>query len=395
MSFIDCDSHVIETEQTWDHLRPEEQRFRPQRFEFPQVESAVPGSKAAWNFADTWASYLPGDNNRTDRGNIFDPESTQLSSLEKRLADLDALGIDRQLVFSSVFIGVEMDNPLEEIALTRSYNRWMADQVGGCDRLPWAMKVPTRSIPEALEELEFGKAHGATGVHVRGVEHDLLLSDPFFYPLYERAEELDLSMLIHVGAAVRSLPTQRIGTLLTDFAQFMPQVGPLMQGFHAVINEDLHLRFPRLRWGFIEGGATWIPAVLQQHARLVASARVLLDLEPITPDVLEAKNIFVACEADEHLDYLVGVVGENVLCIGTDYAHNDLGSELGAHTAILDRTDISETVKHKIVSTNGRRLLGMPADAELTADDFRRADSPPNVVGASTVDGRPILTTAR
>jgi hypothetical protein len=43
-----------------------------------------------------------------------------------RIDDLDALGIDFQVLISTFWIGVEIENALEEAALTRSYNRWMA-----------------------------------------------------------------------------------------------------------------------------------------------------------------------------------------------------------------------------------------------------------------------------
>jgi predicted TIM-barrel fold metal-dependent hydrolase len=40
-------------------------------------------------------------------------------------------------------------------------------------------------------------------VHLRGVEHDMFLCDPYFFPLYERAQDLNLPILIHNGAMIQ------------------------------------------------------------------------------------------------------------------------------------------------------------------------------------------------
>jgi predicted TIM-barrel fold metal-dependent hydrolase len=174
-------------------------------------------------------------------------------------------------------------------------------------------------------------------------------------------------------------------------AAYMTHLHSLMAGFHSVIATELPARFPRLKWGFVEGGASWVPAVLQQHARLVASGRDFLNVTPIRPETLTEANIFVACETDEDLPYLVNIAGEDNLIIGTDYGHNDIGTELASHLEIMTRSDISQRAKQKIVDTNGRRFLGIP-------ESFRPASrpdtliAPPNVRGASTEDGHPILS---
>jgi len=105
--------------------------------------------------------------------------------------------------------------------------------------------------------------------------------------------------------------------------------------------------------------------------------------------LIEEKQLFVSIESDDPIDYLTGVVGENMMVGGTDYAHNDRGTELGAHTFIAQRKDIKDGLGSKIVDSNGRKLLGVK-------DDFRPA--PPaklgpmaHVRGASTPNGDPIL----
>jgi predicted TIM-barrel fold metal-dependent hydrolase len=397
MGFVDVDSHLLEAEATWGYLDPGEVHFRPKTVEFEEVlvnlrqNEATKGSIAApptriWIVDDTWSTRLPGDSNKTGYANIFDPGATELSDPTKRIADLDALGVDVQLLLSTFFIVVELDNPLAEAALARSYNRWVADvTTDHLDRFRWALRPPLRILERAFAELEFGASHGAAGLHLRGIEHGMFLSDPYFHPLYERAQDLDLAIFVHLGAAVRRTANAPIGRGIPTPPAFMENVYNVMAGFHAVISSDLHRRFPRLRWGFLEAGASWAPTVLQQHRRLVASASSdFLKLITVTPEVLEEKNIFLACQADEDIAHLVGVLGEHVLCAGTDYGHNDIGAELGAHAAILGRTDISQVTARRIVDANGRKLLGL-APATQAKDRYVEVLPArlPNVRGAA------------
>jgi predicted TIM-barrel fold metal-dependent hydrolase len=298
-----------------------------------------------------------------------------------RIEDLDVLGIDVQLIFSSLFLLIEGDNPMTEMAVKRSYNRWVAE---GCStsggRLRWVAELPTRTMAAALEELEWAKANGACGIHLHGVEHGYYLDDPYFYPLYERCVALDMPVLVHVGFPQRDIANYRIGNSMPSPSVFIRHLAAVMTGFHAVLASDFHVRFPGLRWGFVEAGAMWVASVLHQHARMVASASDYIP-KPIPPSVLEEKGIFIACETDENLPELIRLVGENVLVIGTDYSHNDLGTQTEGHRTILDRTDITPAQARKIVDDNGRKLLGVSAD-------FRPADA-----AAAAAAGRPLHIT--
>jgi predicted TIM-barrel fold metal-dependent hydrolase len=181
--------------------------------------------------------------------------------------------------------------------------------------------------------------------------------------LYEKAQDLDMPVIVHLGCALRRAGAP-VGKLIPSPAAIVDHIYPVLSGFFSVIASDFHTRFPGLRFGFVEAGSTWAPGVLQLQARMAASQSPdrFLEIRTFTPEELEARNVFITCESDEDLAYLTKVLGENVLCTGTDYPHNDAGGELGAHESILGRTDITTTAARKIVDTNGRKLFGIPAD---------------------------------
>ena len=396
MGFIDCDSHVLESEETWSYLSANENQYKPTKIRMPEaspgaVKRALAPPISIWLVGDTWVTSAPADGNMRNNANVYEDGVATLTNSAARIEDLDSLGIDVQLLLSTFFLGIELDNPAAEVALSRSYNRWLAEHVlpEHRQRLPWAVRAPMRSVPEAIEQLNFGKEHGAVGIQVRGLEHGMYLSDPFFDPIWQHVNDLDMAVLVHLGDATRRIDGQVLGRTIFNPACMMRQLFPLMAGFHAVVASDFERRFPRIRWGFIEGGAGWVPVVLQMDTRLRASAEEFLSLRPLSHEALEEKNVFVTIEANDPIGHLGTVVGENVLVAGTDYAHNDRGSELGAHTHISQRKDITPGFAEKIVDRNGRRLLGVKGDFQPAP--AAKLGRMPHVRGASTPHGEPIL----
>jgi hypothetical protein len=129
--------------------------------------------------------------------------------------------------------------------------------------------------------------------------------------------------------------------------------------------------------------------VLHQAALLSASAGDFLNVACLGPADLEEKNVFITCDASEDIPYLVQHLGENVLVAGTDYGHNDAGSELGVHSSILGRRDLDPIVGEKIVDINGRRLYGINRDF-LPAPSSRR-HRPPHVRAAGAANAPALM----
>jgi predicted TIM-barrel fold metal-dependent hydrolase len=389
MGYIDCDTHILENDETWTYLDPAERIYKPQKIEFTEQNAAPENnqtSKTFWIAGDSFARLQPPDSRPAGFGKQYSAEVTWLDDVSRRLEDMDLLGVDVQVIISTFFIGIEMENPLADAALCRSWNRWAAERTSDArGRLPWLAVVPTRSMDRTIAEMRFAREHGAVGVFLNGQEASLYLNDPYFYPMYEVAQELDLAMCVHVGGKVRRIRGLSIGNVLPTQAAFMDHLSPLMAGFWAVLSSDLDQRFPALRWSYLEGGATWAPAVFQQQQRLTSTndpdayemtdrgINVTIAHLPAA-ELMAQKNLYIACEADEDLPYLVSLLGEGALVSGSDYGHNDIGSEPLAHSVIAGRADLSAEAAHRILDTNGRKLFGIAAD-------FTPADKSPQPVG--------------
>ncbi len=350
MGYVDCDAHVYETDATWDYLDPGERHYRPITMRNPETgtESWIVGEQ---RFARN--DHLLGyDEDKFH--NLYPPGATDLSDVSARVAHLDRLGIDVQIVFSTFFNSAGFVRPLVEAALSRSWNRWMADRVAGSGgRLRWSLRAPVLMMERAFEEMEFGKEHGATGIQLRGMVAGMVLDDEYLHPLYAKAQDLDLVINIHVGlldqaAAVRDPRANFQG------------ITQVLLGFHRLAVSDLHERFPRLSWTFLEAGASWLPFALQEAARGTGiGLRRPDDNTAVDRHLLANRNLYVSCQMEDDLPYLMPYAGDGNLIVGTDYGHLDIGADLGAFDAIASRADLDPEVARRITDSNGRRLHGI------------------------------------
>jgi microsomal dipeptidase-like Zn-dependent dipeptidase len=66
--------------------------------------------------------------------------------------------------------------------------------------------------------------------------------------------------------------------------------------------------------------------------------------------------MFVSCETDDDLSYVIKYAGEDCLVIGTDYGHNDQSTEIDALARLKDNGGLTEEQYRKIVDANPHAL---------------------------------------
>ena len=75
--------------------------------------------------------------------------------------------------------------------------------------------------------------------------------------------------------------------------------------------------------------------------------------------VLEDHRVYVTCQTDDDLEYVLGYAGENNLVIGTDYGHADNASEIEALRKLRTEGKIGARVIDKILGDNPRALYAL------------------------------------
>ena len=353
---VDADAHVVESEHTWDFLDASEKKFRPQLFSSNDNANMqywfVEGKAVGFRPPTLTEQELIALSKETGRELKTAPEARELRDVELRLKHMDKLGIDVQILFNTMWIARVADKAEAEIALCKSWNRWMAEVwKQGNGRLRWSCVVPAMTLSEAVQQMRYAREHGAVAVSLRPFEDDKHLVDPYFYPIYEEATRLNLAVAVHIANGSPQLMDQfkprydRMG----GFAQFrVPTVITCL----SLMMSDVPKTFPQLRWAFVEASAQWVPWVVKEATRRTGTRGF-----PKLP--FKEFNIYVTTETNDDFEYVLRYAGEDNLVIGTDYGHTDASSEVDA-IDIFRATDlVTDPIKKKILDDNPRRLYAL------------------------------------
>jgi predicted TIM-barrel fold metal-dependent hydrolase len=339
MGTIDADAHVIESERTWDYI--EDPRLRPRLI---RADDPL-GRESEWWLVDGMVR-----SKQINVGQETTVETREMVDIAARLRHMDALGIDVQVLYPTIFLEPLTQRPEVELALCRSYNRWLADIWERSEnRLRWAAVLPLLSMDAALDELNVATRRGACAVFIRGVEGERRLVDPYFFPLYEEASRLNVPICVHAATGHPDLFAIWQGEC--GFTQFKI---PCISAFHSLVFGEIPNRFPELRFGFIEVSSQWVPYVMRDMAK-----RFRRRGKQLKSDLLRANRMYVACQTDDDLPYVLQYAGEDNLVIGTDYGHADNSAEIEALRHLKEMGEVSPQVIDKILYDNPRALYAL------------------------------------
>jgi predicted TIM-barrel fold metal-dependent hydrolase len=366
---IDADTHIIEPAGIWELMDKEMYHRRPVLVSVPG-DTLYKGSNAFWLIDGNifpkpagrggFALHTPAAAEREVARRDIEIGSREITDPAARLRDMDRRSVEVQVVYPTLFIIYLTDDVDLEVALCRAYNRWMSHVWDAShNRLRWPVVLPLHSIDESIKEMRKAKKHGAVGVFLRGLEGDRSVADPYFFPIYEEASSLGLPLCIHTGAGSPRITNAFDIGVSGTFSHV--RLLPLM-AFRDIVANKIPERFPELRFGFIEAGASWVPYLLHQLKRLFRGSVGAPGREPETewgPELFEKYRFYVACEADENLPYLTSVIGEEHIIVGSDYGHQDPSEEREMVARMRSREDVPNRVIEKILCENPRSFYGL------------------------------------
>lgn len=344
--FIDADTHVDECDETWRYM-PEDLRPTTLSLEKDQIPPWL-ATNSASNHARFWFmdGQLHSRKVRSDEATGTVTATRELSDVPGRVRDMDDMGVELQVLYPTVLLNELTRRQDLDVALCRSYNRWLAERCGASQgRIAWVAMPPLSSMPDALEELEFAKANGAVGVFKRGIEWDRPVHDPYFFPLYSKAADLDLAVCIHA-----TLPWTALDPHFSRLDNPYPQGTngiTVLQAFQGLVSRKIPERFPSLRFGFIESGSSWLPYLLE------------LTRQPKVEESLTSRRFFVTCEPSEDIAYLVSLFGTSSLIIGTDYGHSDRAAVRDKHKEIASAGILDADGAERLTRENARQFYGL------------------------------------
>jgi predicted TIM-barrel fold metal-dependent hydrolase len=115
--------------------------------------------------------------------------------------------------------------------------------------------------------------------------------------------------------------------------------------------------------GFLEAGAGWIPYMMDRMDEKfhIDRKRKHFPLSKLPSEYFKSGNVYVTCETDEKiLDAVVREMGEDFVMYPTDFPHERQAGEFATDIPqFLERPDLSESAKRKILSENAKRFYGI------------------------------------
>ena len=278
---------------------------------------------------------------------------TRITNLDERLADLDAMGLDRQLIMPpppQCYYTVPLDVAVEA---ARIVNDGLAEYVARRpDRFTALGTVPMPDGEAAARELErcMGPL-GFKGVQVLTNVAGKELSDPAFAPFWARAEALGALVVIHPNGFTHAERLRRF--------YFNNVIGNPLEttiALHYLIFDGVLERHPNLKILAVHGGgylgAYWGRIDHAWGARSDCRA----DLPNPPTSYLRKVYFDTVVFTPEQLRALVDTFGADRILMGTDYPFDMMDSDPIGHVV---SAGFDEATTAKIVGGTAARLLGL------------------------------------
>jgi aminocarboxymuconate-semialdehyde decarboxylase len=278
----------------------------------------------------------------------------RITAYDERLADMDAMGIDMQLVLpapNQCFYTVPL-----EIAVkgSRMVNDGLAEYVAKKpDRFVALGTVPLIDGREAAAELErcmtsLGMKGAEILTNVAGKE----LSDPQYAPFWQKAEELGALVVIHPNGFTE-------GKRFTRF-YFNNVIGNPLEttiALHYLIFDGVLERHPKLKILAVHGGG-YLPGYSGRIDHAWGARSDSHGQLPQAPTTY-LKRIFVdtVVFTTHQLAELVRLFGVDHVIMGTDYPFDMADFDPIGHVASVDGSDASTIAA--LAGCNAKRLLGI------------------------------------
>jgi aminocarboxymuconate-semialdehyde decarboxylase len=278
----------------------------------------------------------------------------QLNGIEARIADMDRLGVDVQVISPSPGQYYYDTEPDVGRQAARRINEAIAEAVGRRpDRLVGMGTVPLQAPELAVAELK----RLVTELDLRGVEictnvNGKDLSDPQLRPFFAAAETLGVVVFIHpMGFLSARFAEHYFSNVIGNPLESTLAIGHLI--FGGVLEDH-----PGLKVCVAHGGG-YLPAYF---GRMDHAARAREDCQE---HIAEAPSTYLRRIWLDTLvhdlaqrDFLIATHGADRLCLGSDYPF-----DMGEPDPVGFHDGLDEAVKAKILGLNAAELFGLTAAA--------------------------------
>lgn len=270
-----------------------------------------------------------------------------------RAKEMDETDVTMQVLSTIPVLFNYWAKPEHGIETARFFN----DHIAQCvdlkpDRFMGIGTVPLQDIDLSIREMErCVKELKMPGLEIGSNINGKNLSDPYFAPFWQAAEELGCSIFVH--------PWEMMGE--NDMTKYwlpwlvgMP--AETARAIASMIFGGVFEKYPNLRVAFAHGGGSFPFTIGRiEHGFNVRPDLVAID-NAINPREYLGKFWIDALVHDpKALEFVVDIMGHEKVCMGSDYPF-----PLGEHVPgkLIESMDFSTSLKEQLLWDNAMRWLG-------------------------------------
>ncbi len=289
---------------------------------------------------------------------------------KERSHALDLLGFEQQIVFPTFSIGqFAHSRSLDKVyAGCDMLNRHMADFCAHDDRLLSVGFVSMRDPQLALQAAQDAISAGIRAIWISSDPSEGRSPSHLDYdPIWDLLQANDVPMILHIGGG-RGLHADYHNAGHPKTSDWLGG-GENLRGkdYHAIshspqnfltamIYDQVFQRFPDLRCGVIEIGATWVPGflrILDQGQMAFRKSEPLLDSLELAPSEFFKRQVRVSLFPYEDPGWLIDQVSEDVFMFASDYPHPEGGRDpIGRFDATLEQAETNTAARDNFYYRN-------------------------------------------
>jgi predicted TIM-barrel fold metal-dependent hydrolase len=309
---------------------------------------------------------------------------------EDRPRAIDLLGFESQLVFNTFLNGkllaAERGDDVDfAYRFALAHNRAMADFCSVDRRLLGTGYVPLRDFARSLELARTNLELGLAALLVpSGCPRGHSPSHVGLDPLWALAQEAGVPVVFHVGGGPRAADGRLLdpdyfengGPPVKDFhggdenfrsIDYMAIPTAPMQTLATMIFDGVLDRFPTLRFGVIEQGASWVPSWMRFMESAFEAFRKneeRLQRLALRPSEYVRRQVRVTPYPAEDVGWIIRESGDEVCLFSSDYPHVEGGrNPIGRFEASM--RDLSDAQRQRFYHENFADLMGRALASRL------------------------------
>lgn len=294
---------------------------------------------------DCKACMMKGDKVfRIVENNCFEPT--------ERKKDMAQTGVTTQVLSPIPVLFNYWARPADALETSRFFNDHIAETIGkdpegfiGLGTVPMQdTDLAILEMTRCVKELKFAGIE--IGTNVNGIN----LSDKRFLPFFEHAEKIGCSIFVHPWQMMgqSDMPEYWLPWLVGMPAETSRAICSLI--FSGVLEE-----FPSLKFAFAHGGGSF-PATIGRinHGFEVRPDLCAVDNRQKPSSYLKKIYIDSLVHDESALKYILDVMGEDFICLGSDYPF-----PLGEHHPgkLISESAFTSDIKEKLLFKNALRWL--------------------------------------